>query len=313
MPTARVNGIDLYFERSGTGPPLLFVNGSGATLATATPMLALLSAHFDVVAHDQRGLGATGVPPGPYTMADYAEDAAGLARHVGWDRYRVLGVSFGGMVALELAVTYPQRLERLAVLCTSSGGEGGSSYPLHTLADLDPDEAASRRLRLVDTRFSPEWLDEHPGDRALVGSLARESAATRATRSAAARRCSSTPGATTTSPPASGGSPVRRSSRPDGSTASPRRRAGRRSPSACPALSTAATRAGIPSSPRTAPPSPRCSRSSAAEGRPASSGAQARSSRRPWRRWVTALVWIWQARLSVTPRISPISARFSPS
>lgn len=176
VPTAALNGIDVYYERSGDGPPLLFLNGSGSTLVEAEPMLARLRPHFDVLAHDQRGLGRTTIPDGPYTMAGYAADAGALAAHVGWDSYRVVGISFGGMVAQELAVTVPERIERLALLVTSAGGAGGASYPLHTLADVPEAQRAAIGLRLMDTRFTPEWLAEHPADRMLVEAFAARSA-----------------------------------------------------------------------------------------------------------------------------------------
>ena len=114
MPTIDLNGIDIYYERSGAGPRLLFLNGSGSSIATSELLIQLFTNDFDVLVHDQRGLGLTSVPPGPYSMAGYAADAAALLDHVGWDRTRVIGVSFGGMVAQELAVTWPERVERLA-------------------------------------------------------------------------------------------------------------------------------------------------------------------------------------------------------
>jgi pimeloyl-ACP methyl ester carboxylesterase len=168
VPTAVVNGIELYFERRGSGPPLLFLNGSGSTLAEAELMVDVLSSRCEVLAHDQRGLGKTSIPPEPYTMADYAADAVGLLDEVAWQTCRVVGISFGGMVAQELAVTWPERVERLALLCTSPGGEGGSSYPLHQLADLPPAEQAATGLAILDTRFTSEWLASHPSDQALV-------------------------------------------------------------------------------------------------------------------------------------------------
>ncbi len=171
MPHASVNGIELYYERFGDGAPLLFLNGSTATLATTRPMVEVFGSRFGVVAHDQRGLGRTSVPPGPYTMADYAADALALLDHVGWSSCRVVGVSFGGMVAQELAVTAPERVERLALLCTSPGGEGGSSYPLHELRDLPPEERVAVSTTLMDTRFDDEWLAAHPVDRLMVDGL----------------------------------------------------------------------------------------------------------------------------------------------
>jgi len=168
MPIASVNGIEINYERSGSGKRLLYLNGSGATLATSELVIAPFVERFDVVAHDQRGLGLTSIPPGPYSMADYAADALALLDHVGWDSCRVAGISFGGMVALELAATAPERVERLALLCTSAGGEGGSSYPLHELAAMKPDERARLGPRILDTRFTPEFLATHDSDRGLA-------------------------------------------------------------------------------------------------------------------------------------------------
>ncbi len=163
-----LNGIDVYYERGGDGPPLLFCNGSGGTLESAALLIEQFRRHFDVVAHDQRGLGRTSIPDEPFTMAQYAADAAALLDHVGWATSAVVGVSFGGMVAQEYAVTFPERVTRLALVCTSSGGQGQPSYPLHELAKLPLEEQAAISLRLVDTRFSPEWFAEHPHDLAMM-------------------------------------------------------------------------------------------------------------------------------------------------
>jgi pimeloyl-ACP methyl ester carboxylesterase len=172
MPTVTANGISIYYERSGSGPPLLFCNASGSTLETSALLIAPFADRFDVVAHDQRGLGRTEIPPGPYSMADYAADAIALLDTIGWDRCRVAGISFGGMVAQEIAVTWPERVERLALLCTSPGGAEASSYPLQDLATLPPDERAAVGLRILDTRFTPEYLAAHPNDQGLVDLVA---------------------------------------------------------------------------------------------------------------------------------------------
>ncbi len=172
MPTARVDGVDLAYELSGTGPRVLFCNGSGGTLDGSRPLLSLVGRDVELLAFDQRGLGASGPPPAPYGMGRLAADAVGLLDAVGWDAPAVVGMSFGGMVALELAVTAPDRVGRLALLCTSAGGAGGSSYPLHELELLPPGERAAARARLIDDRFDDAWLGSHPHDRALVDLLA---------------------------------------------------------------------------------------------------------------------------------------------
>ena len=167
MPTAAVNGIELFYERRGDGPPVLFLNGSGATLEGMAILLDVFAQRCDLLAHDQRGLGRTTIPPGPYSMAEYAADAAALMDHVGWDTCRVVGISFGGMVAQELAATWPERVERLALVCTSPGGPM-PSYPLHELATVSDAERAVTYLPLLDTRFTPEWLATHDSDRGLA-------------------------------------------------------------------------------------------------------------------------------------------------
>jgi 3-oxoadipate enol-lactonase len=90
---------------------------------------------------------------------------------VGWSTASVLGISFGGMVAQELAVTAPGRLDQLVLLCTSAGGEGGSSYPLHELAALSPADQARELRVLVERRFDDRWLEDHPADRAMLAVL----------------------------------------------------------------------------------------------------------------------------------------------
>jgi 3-oxoadipate enol-lactonase len=168
MPIASVNGIDVYFEIHGSGPRLLLFNGSGGTIAAAKPLIDKLAEPFEVLVHDQRCLGRTTVTAEVPTMADYAADGAALLGHVGWSTAHVFGISFGGMVAQEFAVTHPERVERLVLCCTSPGGAGGSSYPLHTIAALPVDEQDRVRLHLADTRYTPAFLAENPFDQMLV-------------------------------------------------------------------------------------------------------------------------------------------------
>ena len=108
MPTAACNGVTLHFERVGHGRRLLYCNGSGTTLDSTRPLLDKLSAQFDLLAFDYRGMGASALVTKPYTTADVAADMAGLLDVIGWDRTALAGWSFGGMVAQEFAVTFPE-------------------------------------------------------------------------------------------------------------------------------------------------------------------------------------------------------------
>ncbi len=186
MPVVTAEGFDLHYERTGHGARLLFLTGSGTTVGQSRLLVDRFTASFDAVAFDYRGMGRSGSPPGPYGMAECAGDALTVMDELGWDTARVIGISFGGMVAQELAVTAPRRVERLALLCTSPGGAGGSSYPLHELERLGRGARSQTLRALVDSRFDDEWLASHPGDRNLLAGLeARASGPDRGVRRAA--------------------------------------------------------------------------------------------------------------------------------
>ena len=162
MPFQQVRDINLYYEIQGSGPKLLYINGTGADLRNKPNIFdSRLAEYFTILAFDQRGLGQTDKPDVPYTMQGYADDANALLEAVGWERCHVMGVSFGGMVAQHFVLNYPQRVERLVLACTSSGGEGGDSYPMHTLVDLPDLERAKRFLVLSDVRRNEEWQKSH--------------------------------------------------------------------------------------------------------------------------------------------------------
>jgi len=165
MPTAILDGLSFHFERAGAGPPLLFISGTGGDLRVQPNVFASpLAKAFDLLAYDQRGLGRTDKPDVPYSMADYADDAAALLDHVGWDEALVLGASFGGMVAQELALRHPHRVNRLVLACTSPGGEGGASYPFHEIEHLKGEARARFLIPISDTRRDAAWAAAHAAE-----------------------------------------------------------------------------------------------------------------------------------------------------
>src|SRR5580698_8939779 len=163
MPTVQVGTVELYYERAGAGPPLLFISGTVGDLRVKPNVFdGPFARSFDLLGYDQRGLGRSSKPDIDYTMADYADDAAGLLDAIGWASAKVVGISFGGMVAQELAIRRPGKVERLVLGCTSPGGEGGASYPFHEIQHLQGEERAKFLIPVSDTRRDAAWAAANP-------------------------------------------------------------------------------------------------------------------------------------------------------
>src|SRR5919197_6681477 len=105
----RVPMTELSYFRRGQGEPLLLIMGMGGHHRMwREEFLALLEPHFDVVAYDHRGIGESDRAEGPFSVADLADDVAGLIAALGWERAHVFGISLGGMVAQELVLRHPE-------------------------------------------------------------------------------------------------------------------------------------------------------------------------------------------------------------
>ena len=161
MPKLAVNDIEMYYEIQGQGSKLVYISGTGSDLRNKPNIFdSPLGDNFTILAFDQRGMGQTDKPDKPYTMMDFAEDTADLMKAVGWRSAHVMGASFGGMVAQEFAVRYPELVDKLVLACTSSGGKGGASYPLHEILDIPIEESTKLFLQAVDTRILESKTNE---------------------------------------------------------------------------------------------------------------------------------------------------------
>ncbi len=120
MARASVNGIELYYECHGTGPPLLLVPGLGADTRLFGGVIGPLAATCQVIGFDPRGGGRSDKPAGPYTIEQMANDAEGLLDVLGIERAVVVGYSMGGRIALSLALDHPARVLRLVLAATSA-------------------------------------------------------------------------------------------------------------------------------------------------------------------------------------------------
>lgn len=149
MPQATVGDIEIYYEIQGQGDPLLLIMGLGGNLLDwGQTVPNALAESFQVILFDNRGAGRSGQPPGPYSMPQMAADAAGLLAHLDIASAHVFGVSMGGMIAQNLALDFPERVDKLVLGCTFCGGHQivqAEPEVLQYLAprpDLDPFEAS---------------------------------------------------------------------------------------------------------------------------------------------------------------------------
>lgn len=159
MPFTSKTDIKIYYESAGEGPRILYISGTGGDLRAKPNVLdGPIRETNCLVAYDQRGLGQTEKPNTKFTMAQYADDAAELMDELGWQDAHVVGVSFGGMVAQNMALRHPEKINKLVLCCTSPGGKEMASYPLHEIpADMDHRERLLKMMPISDTRRDEAW------------------------------------------------------------------------------------------------------------------------------------------------------------
>jgi pimeloyl-ACP methyl ester carboxylesterase len=167
MPTAKVHGINIYFESHGDGEPLLLVNGYGQYSGQWAALIPRLSKEYRVIAFDNRGTGRSDKPKMPYTMKMLAADAKGLLDAIGVESAHVFGVSMGGMIAQEFALNYPDKVISLILGCTLCGGKNVVPQTKESLAFLfGPEMAklpvAERARKTAPWLWNKEFIDKHP-------------------------------------------------------------------------------------------------------------------------------------------------------
>jgi 3-oxoadipate enol-lactonase len=173
MPQINSNGVNINYEISGQGDPLLLIMGFGMSGAAWVPMLPFLSG-FQCIYFDNRGTGLSDKPEGPYTVVEMAEDASNLISALGLGRVRVYGISMGGMITQELVLRHPEQVSMAVLGCTTPGGPEAIRASDEVLQTL----VAATKLLAVDAEagvdmvmpllFPPEFIVAHPEIRQLM-------------------------------------------------------------------------------------------------------------------------------------------------
>jgi pimeloyl-ACP methyl ester carboxylesterase len=148
VPLAKVNGINLHYRSSGKGEPLVLVAGWGTDLRTWIFQVRAFQKHFRVVRFDNRGVGRSDKPSGPYSMKQMAADVIGLMDYLHIRAANVLGLSMGGMIAQEVAINHPERVLKLVLGCTFAGQSEGSG-PTEEYAKYAGHDAKKLRVTLA--------------------------------------------------------------------------------------------------------------------------------------------------------------------
>ncbi|MHB8085089.1 MAG: alpha/beta fold hydrolase [Dehalococcoidia bacterium] len=147
MPTLKINDINMYYEIHGEGEPLVLIQGLGGDLVTWSYFqIPEFSKKYKVIAFDNRGVGRTDAPQSPYSIHTMVEDTAGLLDALGIEKAHMLGLSLGGRVAIEFALQYPQKVNRLILACASAYSHPWTKQVVEILIRMDR-EGASQETR----------------------------------------------------------------------------------------------------------------------------------------------------------------------
>lgn len=164
MKKARVGDIDICYQVMGSGHPLILIMGLTANMDWWDPeLLDQLSSRYRLLLFDNRGAGRTDAPEGEFSIEQFANDTAGLMEAVGIDHANVLGVSMGGMIAQELVLSHPEKVDKLILCATFCGGEKAVYADREVLMKMvDRSGTPEQQVRKTVTLLFPEdWLKEH--------------------------------------------------------------------------------------------------------------------------------------------------------
>lgn len=143
------------------GPVVVLSNSLGSTRAMWDPNLAALEEQFRVVRYDTRGHGSSPVPAGPYSIKELTDDLVALLDRLGVERAHVVGLSLGGMTGMSLAARYPERVDRLALLCTAAYLDFRETYADRARIVRQQGTGAVAET-VVGRWFTPTWRERHP-------------------------------------------------------------------------------------------------------------------------------------------------------
>jgi 3-oxoadipate enol-lactonase len=141
-----VNGTNIYYEVHGQGEPLVMIMGFGGGCRGWYFQVRAFKKHYSVVTFDNRGIGKSDKATEPYTIGTMASDTLGLMDHLGIEKAHVLGMSLGSLVAQEIAIEHPERVDKLVLACASIG-------------ETQEDDMHERMVQAFKVKEGPDGVD----------------------------------------------------------------------------------------------------------------------------------------------------------
>ncbi|HEX6386655.1 MAG TPA: 3-oxoadipate enol-lactonase [Anaerolineae bacterium] len=179
MKFATIGGITLHYtvEGSKAGAPLVFLNSLGTDLRIWNELVPAFVDRLPIIRYDKRGHGLSDCPPGPYSIHDLADDLAGLLGYLQVREAILIGISVGGMVALDYAARNPEGVRTL-VLCDTAAKIGTAAYWQERIGAVDVKGLAHMADVILPRWFAPEFSVQRTADyRGYFNMLTRTPAA----------------------------------------------------------------------------------------------------------------------------------------
>jgi pimeloyl-ACP methyl ester carboxylesterase len=164
MPKVKVNDININYETTGKGPALVLISGLGYPQWQWHKMVPFLAEHFQVITFDNRGVGETDKPAGPYSAQLLASDTVALLDELGIQKAAIFGHSMGGYIAQSMALDFSDRVECLILASTNFGGPHHVPVTPEAWAVLSDttSDPLTRFTNGLKVSTAPGWADSHP-------------------------------------------------------------------------------------------------------------------------------------------------------
>lgn len=165
MPFARINGVLMNYRLSGRpeGRTLVFSNSLGTDLRIWDDVAAALAGRYRILVYDKRGHGLSDTTPAPYKLDDHVGDLLGLLDRLHIDRFGIVGLSVGGLIAQGVAARVPQRLEAL-VLSDTAAKIGTADMWTERITALQSGGIESLADAVMERWFAMEYRQSHPDE-----------------------------------------------------------------------------------------------------------------------------------------------------